>query len=54
MSIDTGVPAETPARASTPEESRQWTARMRHAAESAFPPDQLLPDRQPAYMASWI
>jgi quinol-cytochrome oxidoreductase complex cytochrome b subunit len=36
------------------EESRQWTARVRNAAVSAFPPDRLLPDRQPAYMASWI
>ena len=27
---------------------------MRRAAESAFPPDRLLPDRQPAFMASWI
>src|SRR5579864_1782386 len=34
--------------------SKQWTARARHAAESAFPPERLLPDRQPAYMASWI
>src|ERR1700722_2297726 len=34
--------------------ARQWTARTRHAAESAFPPERLLPDRQPAYMASWI
>ena len=25
-----------------------------HAAESALPPDKLLPDRQPAYVASWI
>ena len=35
-------------------ESRQWTARVRNAASAAFPPDRLLPDRQPAYMASWI
>jgi len=35
-------------------QSRQWTARARRAAESAFPPDRLLPDRQPAFMASWI
>ena len=27
---------------------------MRQAAEAALPPDRLLPDRQPAYMASWI
>jgi quinol-cytochrome oxidoreductase complex cytochrome b subunit len=31
-----------------------WTARLRHRAESAFPPERLLPDRQPAYVASWI
>ena len=50
MSLDTEAPATTPAAT----ESKQWTARVRRAAESAFPPDQLLPDRQPAYMASWI
>jgi quinol-cytochrome oxidoreductase complex cytochrome b subunit len=54
MSIDTGVPAEAAARPSTSAESRQWTAKVRGAAESAFPPSRLLPDRQPAYMASWI
>lgn len=35
-------------------EARQWTARTRRAAVSALPPERLLPDRQPAYMASWI
>jgi len=43
--------------ASTDEDSAtadQWTARIRRRAESAFPPKQLLPDRQPAFMASWI
>src|SRR5580692_11950430 len=40
--------------ASSSEDSRQWTARVRNAAATAFPPDRLLPDRQPAYMASWI
>ena len=50
---------ETPGRLESEDDgendlSRQWTARARHAAESAFPPDRLLPDRQPAYMASWI
>src|SRR5512135_2875360 len=33
---------------------RMWTARLRRRAVRAFPPDQLLPDRQPAYVASWI
>jgi quinol---cytochrome c reductase cytochrome b subunit, bacillus type len=36
------------------EDARQWTARVRRAAESAFPPDRLLPDRQPAYLTSWV
>jgi ubiquinol-cytochrome c reductase cytochrome b subunit len=31
-----------------------WTARVRNKAVSALPPQQLLPDRQPAYVASWI
>ena len=31
-----------------------WTARVRERAEGSFPPEQLLPDRQPAYVASWI
>lgn len=39
---------------SSSEESGQWTARVRNAASTAFPPDRLLPDRQPAYMASWV
>lgn len=34
--------------------ARQWTARVRRTTVSAFPPERLLPDRQPAYMASWI
>ena len=35
-------------------DERMWTARLRSRAVSAFPPEQLLPDRQPAYVASWI
>ena len=31
-----------------------WTARLRGAAERSFPPEKLLPDRQPSYVASWI
>ena len=33
---------------------RMWTARLRNKAVSALPPEQLLPDKQPAYVASWI
>jgi quinol-cytochrome oxidoreductase complex cytochrome b subunit len=50
VNIDTSTDAQVPDH----DEARQWTARVRNSASSAFPPDRLLPDRQPAYMASWI
>lgn len=31
-----------------------WTARVREAAVRSMPPEKLLPDRQPAYVASWL
>jgi Cytochrome b(N-terminal)/b6/petB len=31
-----------------------WTGRLRDRAVAALPPEQLLPERQPAYVASWI
>jgi quinol-cytochrome oxidoreductase complex cytochrome b subunit len=31
-----------------------WTTRVRERAVGMLPPEKLLPDRQPAYMASWI
>jgi Cytochrome b(N-terminal)/b6/petB len=34
--------------------TRSWTARARERAVSALPPEKLLPDSQPTYMASWI
>ncbi|HVB90942.1 MAG TPA: cytochrome b N-terminal domain-containing protein [Acidimicrobiales bacterium] len=34
--------------------SGQLTARLRKAAVAAFPPERLLPDEQPSYVASWI
>jgi hypothetical protein len=33
---------------------RMWTARLRGRAVAALPPEQLLPDKQPAYVSSWI
>ena len=42
------------AQADLPEDAGQWSARLRHAGVAAFPPGRLLPDRQPAYVASWI
>jgi quinol-cytochrome oxidoreductase complex cytochrome b subunit len=35
-------------------DSRSWTARLRRAAVAALPPERLLPDRQPSYVASWV
>jgi ubiquinol-cytochrome c reductase cytochrome b subunit len=37
-----------------PGDERMWTARLRRRAVAALPPEQLLPDRQPAYVSSWI
>jgi hypothetical protein len=33
---------------------RMWTARLRNRALKSLPPHKLLPDRQPAYVASWV
>src|SRR5579863_949409 len=35
-------------------DERMWTARVRRGVMGALPPDKLLPDRQPAYVSSWI
>jgi quinol-cytochrome oxidoreductase complex cytochrome b subunit len=35
-------------------DERMWTARVRTRAVRALPPGKLLPDRQPAYVSSWI
>jgi len=33
---------------------RSWTVRLRKRAVAALPPEKLLPDGQPTYVASWI
>jgi hypothetical protein len=40
--------------AAAPGDEKMWTARVRRGVMSALPPDKLLPDRQPAYVASWV
>jgi ubiquinol-cytochrome c reductase cytochrome b subunit len=35
-------------------EGRSWTGRLRERAVGALPPEKLLPDKQPSYVASWI
>ncbi len=35
-------------------DARMWTSRLRRRALRALPPGKLLPDRQPAYVKSWV
>ncbi len=35
-------------------ERRSWTGAVRRAAVRTLPPEQLLPDEQPVYVASWV
>jgi Cytochrome b(N-terminal)/b6/petB len=46
--------AEPSSAASDAGEPGMWTARVRNQALRLLPPGKLLPDRQPAYVASWI
>jgi len=47
------VSVSTSSSTSTPD-GRSWTAAVRRRAVGALPPETLLPDGQPAYVASWI
>ncbi len=48
MSGHPPIPGGAPAR------SGSWTVRLREAGVGALPPEKLLPDGQPTYVASWI
>jgi hypothetical protein len=48
--MSTVQPPEPTAQAPKP----TWTGRVREAAVEALPPEKLLPDSQPTYVASWI
>ena len=37
-----------------PDSKVSWTTRARELALGALPPEKLLPDGQPTYVASWI
>jgi quinol-cytochrome oxidoreductase complex cytochrome b subunit len=39
---------------STTEVDRQWTTKLRRRVTAKLPPEKLLPDTQPTYVASWI
>jgi hypothetical protein len=47
-------PAELRPAAPAGPDYRMWTARVRNWGLRVLPPGKLLPDRQPAYVASWI
>jgi ubiquinol-cytochrome c reductase cytochrome b subunit len=44
-------PTEAPAADAVP---GSWTAALRRRAIDELPPERLLPDRQPAYVSSWV
>ena len=46
--------AEGTSPAEADEDAGMWTNRVRRFATRILPPGKLLPDRQPAYVASWI
>ena len=48
----TTPPTVPPAPPPTP--SKSWTVKVRERGVEALPPDRLLPDGQPTYVASWI
>jgi Cytochrome b(N-terminal)/b6/petB len=51
---DGAEPQDVPGLTAAPGDERMWTARVRRRALTSLPPGKLLPDRQPAYVASWV
>ena len=51
---DASPSPEVPDAGIAPGDERMWTARVRRGVLSVLAPGKLLPDRQPAYVASWI
>jgi Cytochrome b(N-terminal)/b6/petB len=45
---------EIPGYNAEPGDEKMWTARARRWALGVFPPKKILPDRQPAYVSSWV
>ncbi|MDR0343209.1 MAG: cytochrome b N-terminal domain-containing protein [Nocardiopsaceae bacterium] len=50
----TAPSGELPAAGESEDDARMWTARARRQALRLLPPGKLLPDRQPAYVSSWV
>src|ERR1039457_6721012 len=49
-----GTDDDAPPPAAADEDAHMWTTRVRRFAPRTLPPAKLLPDRQPAYVASWV
>jgi hypothetical protein len=49
-----GTAAASAADPGDPADRAMWTSRLRRRALRLLPPGKLLPDRQPAYVASWV
>jgi hypothetical protein len=49
-----GAPGPSRADLGEDEDKKMWTSRVRRGALRMLPPGKLLPDRQPAYVASWV
>jgi Cytochrome b(N-terminal)/b6/petB len=47
-------PDQIPGYQAAEGDERMWTARFRRRALRSYPPNKLLPDRQPAYVSSWV
>ena len=52
--VSAGEDAAALSAAAEPGDETMWTARVRTTAAGVLPPKKLLPDRQPAYVSSWI
>jgi quinol-cytochrome oxidoreductase complex cytochrome b subunit len=52
--VTAGVGAPAAGAPAAPAGAVGWTGRLRQAWLKRLPPDKLLPDTQPAYVASWI
>jgi len=51
---DVTEPDQIPGYKAAEGDEKMWTARARRWALGSFPPNKLLPDRQPAYVSSWV
>jgi hypothetical protein len=51
---DVTEPDQIPGYKAAEGDERMWTARVRRWGLAVLPPKKLLPDRQPAYVASWV